>query len=111
MKRRRLPALSLLVLAFPVSAAAQPAKPGAAPPPPPAAAPLTAPAQATPEPNLPDVNDPMLTPVPAAKNTLTSWQQALRLSRSQNSSLRIAIARAELAQAQSRQVLSRSLPT
>jgi len=118
MNRRWFPALSLLALSIPLRAAGQPAKPapapaakpapGAAPPVAPAAP--AAPAAAGAEPQLPEVEDPMLTPVPPAKNTLRSWQQALQLSRSQNSSLRIAIQQAELARAQARQVLANSLP-
>jgi outer membrane protein TolC len=57
------------------------------------------------------VNDPMLTPVPAPKNVLASWQQALQLARSKNSSLSIANAQADLARAQARVTLAESLPS
>src|SRR6185295_19295486 len=63
------------------------------------------------EPKLPAVSDPMLTPLPAAKNVLTSWQQALALARRDSSSLRISVAQAEQARAESRQALARALPT
>jgi len=68
-------------------------------------------AASRPEPRLPEVDDPMLRPVPPAKHRLASWQQALRLVRAQTSSLRISAAQVEQAAAQSRLALAQALPT
>jgi outer membrane protein TolC len=59
---------------------------------------------------LPEIDDPMLVPVPAPRNVLSSWQQALQLARSKNSSLQISKAEADLARAQARVTLAGSLP-
>jgi outer membrane protein TolC len=53
----------------------------------------------------------MLVPVPPPRNVLSSWQQALQLARSKNSSLSIANAQADLARAQARVTLAESLPS
>ncbi|GMV17602.1 MAG: TolC family protein [Sorangiineae bacterium PRO1] len=63
------------------------------------------------EPKLPEIDDPMLKPVPSAKNVLRSWQEALRLARSQSSELALSAAQMDLADGQERQALSRALPT
>jgi outer membrane protein TolC len=102
------PALALFSFALAPEAVAQPAP--AAPPPPVAPVPPAG-APADTAPRLPEIDDPMLVPVPPPKHVLRSWQQALQLARSQNSPLRIAIAQADLARAQSRQTLAGSLPT
>jgi outer membrane protein TolC len=80
-----------------------------APPDQPVLGPPATPVQGS-EPQLPEVSDPMLAPVPPPKNVLSSWQQALQLARSQSSSLIIAKAQADLARAQARVTLSESLP-
>jgi outer membrane protein, multidrug efflux system len=125
-------ALALFTSLLPLPAVAQPGpgvppKPAPAVPPKPVPAPKVAPAvppgapaaPATPvpptpaqaaEPQLPEINDPMLVPVPPPKNVLSSWQQALQLARSRNSSLQIAKSQADLARAQARVSLAESLP-
>ncbi len=103
---RALPALLLLAT---TEALAQPA-------PPPAAKPATPPADAPPaaaqptEPNLPDIEDPMLAEVPPPQHLLRSWHDALGIIRARASSLRIAQARLEQSQGLSRQALGRALP-
>jgi outer membrane protein TolC len=90
------------------------AQPGAKPPTPEAdKAPLEAtPAEEPPpEPNLPQVTDPMLEPLPPAKHVLGSWQEALRLIKSRSSQLAISGAQIEASEGQVRQALARSLPT
>ncbi|MGE0322167.1 MAG: TolC family protein [Polyangiaceae bacterium] len=59
---------------------------------------------------LPEVDDPMLAPVPAAKHTVKSWQQALKLVRTRSTSLRQARAQVESASARSRQALAGAYP-
>jgi outer membrane protein, multidrug efflux system len=108
--------------------AAQPAPPAAPAPaaparPAPAAAPRApaaapAPGTAAPgarsdadiEPNLPNVDDPMLVEPPPAPRELRSWQEALRLLRTQAPSLRTALARVDVAAARARQSLAAALP-
>jgi outer membrane protein TolC len=73
-----------------------------------------APASAVPaqtEPQLPQVTDDMLAPVPPAPHVLNSWRDALRILRDNSTTLRTARAREAVATAQSRQVLAGSLPT
>jgi outer membrane protein TolC len=53
----------------------------------------------------------MLTPVPPARNVLSSWQQALQMARSKNTSLTIANAQADQARALARVTLAQSLPS
>jgi outer membrane protein TolC len=79
----------------------------------PAAAPATPGAQPAPaaaEPSLPQVTDEMLAPVPPATHVLGSWREALKILRENSSTLRTARAQQDVAEAQSRQVLSGSLP-
>jgi outer membrane protein TolC len=79
----------------------------------PAAAPATPGAQPAPaaaEPSLPQVTDDMLAPVPPATHVLGSWREALKILRENSSTLRTARAQQDVAEAQSRQVLSGSLP-
>ncbi|WP_394849066.1 TolC family protein [Pendulispora brunnea] len=59
----------------------------------------------------PTVNDPMLAPVPAAKNNVGSWEQALEMVRARSTDLRSAYAQVKAAEAQSRISLSGALPT
>jgi outer membrane protein TolC len=105
----------------PAPAPAAPARPAPAAPRTPAATPApgsTSPAT-TPaaksdpeiEPNLPKVDDPMLVDPPPAPRELRSWQEALRLLRTQAPSLKTALARVDLAAARSRQSLAAALPT
>jgi len=102
--------LLLSLCLFAASAGAQPdPKPPVAPgAPPPAAEPA---AEAPLEPKLPEVSDPMLKPVAPAKNVLRSWQDALRLARSQSSQLAVSGAQIDLAAGQERLALARALPT
>jgi multidrug efflux system outer membrane protein len=59
---------------------------------------------------LPDVKDPMLDPVPDAPNQLASWQDALKLVRTQATALKISQARIVQAVGQSQQALAQALP-
>ncbi|MFO0569815.1 MAG: TolC family protein [Polyangiaceae bacterium] len=103
MSVRRIP-LTLASLLVALTAQAQPAEPAS-----PAAA---DPAPSTPvEPKLPDVDDPMLRPLPPARARLHSWQEALRLAKTQASPLAQTRAQIDLAESQERVTLSRSLPT
>lgn len=105
------PALVPFVLPLLIAGAAS-AQPAADVPPKPADAPAAeAPAEAPLEPKLPDIDDPMLAPLPRAKSVLKSWQEALRLSRSQSSQLAISGSQIDLAEGQQRLALARSLPT
>ncbi len=63
------------------------------------------------DPALPTVSDPMLEPIPAPRHVLRSWQEALQLVRSRNSSLRLAAAQVQQAAGQSRQALAAALPS
>jgi outer membrane protein TolC len=87
--------------------APSPAAPGAPTSQPPAGTPAAASA----EPNLPQVDDPMLAPPETAPRELRSWQEALRLLRTQSPSLKTALARVDQASARSRQSLAAALPT
>src|SRR4051812_8930465 len=103
-------ALSQPALAQPAPApVTKPARPAAAVPP---AAPVAAPPSAAPvEPELPQVADDMLAPVPPATNVLQNWRDALRLLRQNSSTLRTLEAEQEVARAQARQALAPALPT
>jgi outer membrane protein TolC len=57
-------------------------------------------------PELPDVSDPMLTPIPPPARVVTSWRQALELVRSRSTSL--ALARSEIERARGQSLLTRS---
>jgi outer membrane protein TolC len=59
---------------------------------------------------MPEVNDPMLTPVEAAPQVLSTWQQALALVRSRSTTVAIAQSRVVAAQARARQALASTLP-
>jgi multidrug efflux system outer membrane protein len=59
---------------------------------------------------IPDVNDPMLTPVETPGQVLSNWQQALVLVRTRSTSVATAQSRVAEAQARSRQALSSVLP-
>jgi outer membrane protein TolC len=71
----------------------------------------SAPEQAFTAPNLPEVSDPMLTPVEAPQQVVRSWREALALVRSRSTSIATAQARVAQANAQGRQVLAANLPT
>jgi outer membrane protein TolC len=62
-------------------------------------------------PELPEVEDPMLAPVPPATHALSGWEAALTLVRNQNPDVRRAQAQIDAARGQARQTLARSLPT
>jgi hypothetical protein len=115
---------ALLCLGLPALASAQPepAEPSSleeSPTPPSASVPAEPPASdsytryGTPDrdPNLPEVQDGMLEPVPPPKHVVQSWRDALRLVRSRNTSLRMAAAQVQLAAGQSRQALAAALPS
>jgi outer membrane protein TolC len=59
----------------------------------------------------PHVDDPMLAPVPAPKETLASWEQAIAYLRARSTDLRIALDQVLQAEAQSRIALAAYLPT
>jgi outer membrane protein TolC len=59
---------------------------------------------------LPEVEDPMLEPVPPAPNILGSWNDAIRFVHQRSTAFRIAVAGVEQASAQSRRALAGSLP-
>lgn len=85
----------------------------AAPAPAPAAAVGAAPADgaATPsEPQLPQVADDMLAPVPPATNVLQDWRDALRVLRENSTTIRTLRAQEDVARAQARQALAPALP-
>jgi outer membrane protein TolC len=89
---------------------AAPARPTA-----PGTAPATAPAApaeptATPEPQLPTVDDPMLAPAPPPVRVLQSWREAIELARKQSPSLRTSLARIDEASGRARQALAVALP-
>jgi multidrug efflux system outer membrane protein len=104
-------------VAQPAPAAKRAAPPAAQPPPAgtrAAAVPDGATADTSPvvvEPTLPTVVDDMLAPVPPATNVLQNWRDALRLLRTNSTTLRTLEARTDVARAQSRQVLSGALPS
>src|SRR5512140_1422071 len=78
------------------------------------AAPQPAPAGAEPPiviPPLPDVNDPMLTPMPPAQRNLATLDEALTLVKARSTDLRIAYLETERASAQTRVALAGLLTT
>jgi outer membrane protein TolC len=58
-----------------------------------------------------EVDDPLLAPVPPAKNVLTEWRQVLTLINTRSTDLRIADQEIERAEGLVRQALGRALPT
>jgi outer membrane protein TolC len=78
-------------------------------PAPSASAPAPAPTPA--EPQLPKVEDPMLNPVPPPAHVLNTWQEAMALLRSRNTTLREQYAQVDVARARSREALAAALPT
>lgn len=103
--RRTLVSSALVVVVSAVGsvASAQPAP--AAPPTAPAPAPA---GQLPPE---PEVNDPMLMPVPRPSIEVGNWDEALRHVRARSTDLRIAAQEIARAEAQSRIALAGALPT
>jgi multidrug efflux system outer membrane protein len=102
-------ALSLWLATSALASVALAQAPSAAP-----AAPSPAPSATTAAPDqpaLPNVEDPMLDPVPPPAHTLTSWREALSLLRSRNTQLRAQIAQVDVARARSREALAYALPT
>jgi len=89
----------LLLVAFPATAAAQ-----VTPPVTPTAA-----AQGLPQP--PVVNDPMLAPVPPARRTLQSWDEAVGYLRARSTNLKIAVDQVLQAEAQTAIALAQYLPS
>jgi outer membrane protein TolC len=101
----RIAALSLLVAAPALAQQKPPPRPAKPAPPPAGAADIAA------EPNLPEVDDPMLKPLPPPKNVLQNWRQAVDIARARSSALELSRAEIERAQGQQRQALAPSLPT
>ncbi len=103
-RTRALAPIALVVcLAAPAGAQPAPAEPA---PPDPSVLP-----EPTGEPKLPEIDDPMLAPLPAPPHQLRSWREALKLVRGNNTSLQRAAAQIALTSGQARQALSRALPT
>ena len=75
-------------------------------------APATPPAAPTGQlPPAPEVNDPMLAPVPRPKVEIGNWEEALKHVRARSTDLRIAAQQIARAEAQSRIALAGALPT
>jgi len=89
--------------------AAKRAAPQAAEPPPPSQ-PLAEAAGTVPEPNLPQITDDMLAPVPPATNVLQDWRDALRVLRENSTTLRSLRAQEDVSRAAARQALAPALP-
>jgi outer membrane protein TolC len=70
----------------------------------PAAAPVVIPV-------APEVNDPMLAPVPPPARVLTSWQEAIALLRGRSTDLKVSLDAVLQAEAKTRVALSQYLPT
>ena len=85
-----------------------PAASVAAPAGPPAGSPSAAPVVVPPP---PEVNDPMLTPVPQPPRVLGSWREAVALLRARSTDLKMAVDQVLQAEAQSRIALAQYLPT
>jgi outer membrane protein, multidrug efflux system len=101
----RLALPSVFVLLFvPASALAQPTAPSPA-------SPSAAASSLFAIPPPPPVDDPMLTPVPAPKRLLGSWQEALTYLRARSTDLRIALDQVLQAEAQTRIALAAYLPS
>jgi outer membrane protein TolC len=114
-KRRTFSTVAALC-ALSISVRAEPATPSLTQP-----APLAAPAQPAPAaaaassgedglPQMPDIKDPMLEPIPPAANTLMSWRDALRFVRQRSTAMHIAQATVTEAQATTTRARSASLP-
>ena len=109
----RIPIALAVLLATPALAAqpGDPADPSKEAPPSTAETPPEKPAPGVEEPRIPDVEDPMLRPVPPPRRQLARWQEALRIVRNRSSALKISTAQIESASAQARQALAGSLPS
>lgn len=103
---RKVALLVLIAVASTTTALAQPV-PTAPPLPPPLASASSQPITIPPPPT---VNDPMLAPVPPAKRTISTWEEALGYVRSRSTDLRIAYAEVARAEAQTRSALALYLP-
>jgi outer membrane protein TolC len=90
---------SLLLLS--TSASAQPARAPAAP----------AQAPATPQAPPIEVNDPLLTPVPAPPHVLASWREALTMIANRSVDVAVAMQEIQRAEGLARQALALALPT
>jgi multidrug efflux system outer membrane protein len=105
-------ALLLLWVFAPAPALAQSApgqpQPTTVPLGPPAGSPSASPITVPPP---PEVTDPMLTPVPAAKRVLRSWQEAVGLLRTRSTDLKMAVDQVLQAEALTRIALAQYLPT
>jgi outer membrane protein TolC len=71
----------------------------------------TTPAPGAPVPDMPEVSDPMLTPVVAPPTSLHKWEEALVYIRSRSTDLRTAEIEINRAEAQWRQALAGALPS
>jgi outer membrane protein TolC len=95
-------------LLLPLAAALFVGTPAAAQSAPPAPTPGQPGAQLPPE---PEVDDPMLAPVPRPKVEVNTWEEALRHVRARSTDIRIAAEQIARAEAQSRIALAGALPT
>jgi outer membrane protein, multidrug efflux system len=101
--------LALTLGSFPALAQSPPPAPAvAAPAGPPAGSPSAAPVTVPPP---PEVNDPMLAPVPQPARVLGSWREAVSLLRARSTDLKTAVDQVLQAEAQTRIALAQYLPT
>jgi outer membrane protein TolC len=99
----------VVVASFPALAQSPPpAPPVGEPEGPPAGSPTAAPVTVPPP---PEVNDPMLAPVPPPPRVLASWREAVALLRARSTDLRTAVDQVLQAEAQTRIALAQYLPT
>jgi outer membrane protein, multidrug efflux system len=101
--------LALTLGSFPAFAQSPPPAPSAAAPVGPAAGSPSAAAVTVPPP--PEVNDPMLAPVPPPSRVLGSWREAVALLRARSTDLKTAVDQVLQAEAQTRIALAQYLPT
>lgn len=109
MRKAALVVLALTLGSLPALAQSAPPGPAATAPLGPAAGAPSANPVTIPPP--PEVNDPMLTPVPQAPRVLGSWHEAVVLLRSRSTDLRQAVDQVLQAEAQTRIALAQYLPT
>src|SRR5580704_12096309 len=101
--------LALILGSVPALAQSPPPVPSvAAPVGPPAGSPSAAPVVVPPP---PEVNDPMLAPVPQPPRVLGSWREAVALLRARSTDLKMAVDQVLEAEAQTRIALAQYLPT
>jgi outer membrane protein TolC len=104
-------ATAIVVTAFAFRARAQPVEPGKASGQRAEVPPSGQRADLSPPPPPPSVDDPMLAPVAPAARELSSWNDAVALSRSRSTDLATALSEIKHAEAQTRTALAAVLPT